>query len=202
MRSLSSSSLLCAFKLYLIVCRLYVCCSLFSAFPAEKSCGYAVPYYNFTGHRTKLLEFSSNLEEKDSATLGPSTRTLSQSSSVQATAPSSHLHCSNSGNVPTPNGSGLFHYWGLKNSASLDGLPALYIGEMYAKYFRLDPYALKPFVPKKIKDGHAVGNFDIGKAKAVAALKIVAETATDARFSLGVLLGMGIMFFTQQNRAR
>jgi len=127
------------------------------------SCGYAVPYYNFTGHRTKLLESFSNLEEKDSAILGPSTRIFSQSSSARATAsPSSHLDCSNSGNAPTPNDSGLFHYWGLKNSASLDGLPALYIGEKYAKYFRLDPYALKPFVPKKIKDGHAVGNFDIG----------------------------------------
>jgi hypothetical protein len=160
---------------------------LSSALSRRKSCGYAVPYYKFTGHRTKLLEFFADLEEKDSAVIGASMSTLLPSSPTLSTA-SSPSDASITRGAATPSNSGLFHYWGLKNGASIDGLPALYVGEHYAKYFRLDPHALKPFGPKKYKKGyHTVGNSI--RAKAVGALKIVVENMADPRFSLGFLLG-------------
>lgn len=96
-----------------------------------------------------------------------------------------------------PSNGGLFHYWGLKNGASIDGLPALYIGEHYAKYFRLDPYALKPFAPKK---HDTVGNRI--KTKAAGALKVIVENIADSRFALGVFFGAGIVFAVQKVRAK
>ena len=69
----------------------------------------------------------------------------------------------------------------------------MYIGEKYAKHFRLDPYALKPFVPKEKKGSYVVGKSGSCNGKASAALEVVKETIVDVKFSLGVLFGMGLM---------
>lgn len=41
---------------------------------------------------------------------------------------------------------GFWYRIGKDNAVSVDGLPAMYVGEKLAKFFRLDPYASKPFV--------------------------------------------------------
>ena len=61
-----------------------------------QSCGYAVPYYAFQGHRTKLLDFYEKRELADRAT-----------------------------NADCPPDNGLRAYWALKNLKSIDGLEGL-----------------------------------------------------------------------------
>lgn len=62
-------------------------------------------------------------------------------------------------------------------------MPALYIGEQYAKHFRLDPTSLSPFVPKKTAVQRAVG------------------TVVDVKFLVGVLVGvLGVLLNTSMGR--
>jgi hypothetical protein len=60
------------------------------------SCGYAVPYYTFQGHRTKLLDYYDKKESADRAA-----------------------------GAECPSDDGLKAYWALKNLKSIDGLDGL-----------------------------------------------------------------------------
>ncbi|KAF9020884.1 hypothetical protein BDZ89DRAFT_1093623 [Hymenopellis radicata] len=66
------------------------------------SCGYAVPYYNFVGHRTRLLEFCERLEQVENAE-------------------------DENGNGK---GVGLRQYWIKNNLQSIDGLPGMVSGHV------------------------------------------------------------------------
>lgn len=126
-----------------------------------------MPFYKFTGHRTQLLEHFDKLETKD------------------AQAPD--------GRADT----GLLHYWGWKNSASVDGLPALFIGEQYAQYFKLDPFALSPFVPKKDKPKAITGGGQDPVAAKVALMRDVLRNIVDVRFLLGLVVGAVLMMLRE-----
>lgn len=67
------------------------------------SCGYAVPFYQFVGHRHELIRFFDKREVADR----------------RAVEEGSAEHQAN----------GLKAYWALKNSSSLDGLPGLQIAQ-------------------------------------------------------------------------
>lgn len=59
------------------------------------------------------------------------------------------------------------HYWALKNAASIDGQPAMKIGEYYSTKWNVDPLALKPFAKKhkrlnNVKQKLTEPNFVVG----------------------------------------
>jgi hypothetical protein len=76
-------------------------CDLSSTVELEQSCGYAVPFFDFKSHRTRLLAWAAKKEEKDIAAAGDS---------------EDHV----SGFVD-----GLKRCWNTKNTKSLDGLTGL-----------------------------------------------------------------------------
>ncbi|KAF8320028.1 hypothetical protein DL93DRAFT_2074347 [Clavulina sp. PMI_390] len=130
------------------------------------SCGYAVPRYEFIGHRTQLLEYFDKIENKEKPRIPES-------------------EAGDRGDM--------YHYWGTKNSASVDGLPGLYIAEKCASYFDINPYALKPFAKNK-KTGQGKSSI-FGRAYQLSVKQgqaVVAELL-DVRFLLGLVFGIIIM---------
>ena len=70
---------------------------LFLAYMYTQSCGYAVPYYDFRGHRNALLDYFDKRELADQKDASAHSET------------------------------GLKAYWELKNMQSIDGIPGLRI---------------------------------------------------------------------------
>lgn len=71
-----------------------------SLLDVPQSCGYSVPFYQFVGHRTKLLQYASRLERID-------------------------LKAAETGEAAGVAEGGLKDYWSKKNLQSIDGLPGL-----------------------------------------------------------------------------
>ncbi|KAL0959270.1 hypothetical protein HGRIS_014541 [Hohenbuehelia grisea] len=79
---------------------------LIDVFKVSTSCGYAVPFYKFTGHRSQLLELNARKEGLDRS---------AEEAAEASGDPSSVQRAERS----------LKRYWAEKNKYSLDGLPEL-----------------------------------------------------------------------------
>ncbi|KAF5309058.1 hypothetical protein D9619_013586 [Psilocybe cf. subviscida] len=78
------------------------------------TCGYAVPFYQFLGHRTRLIDWAAKKEAVDIQD--------------ELTEISSPTTASSSSTIPDDdrplNPEGMRHWWQMRNLRSLDGLPA------------------------------------------------------------------------------
>ncbi|KAJ8515107.1 hypothetical protein ONZ45_g7417 [Pleurotus djamor] len=125
------------------------------------SCGYAVPFYDFKSHRTRLLEGLTRYQNKDrDAELG--------------------LDSSTASSPPRP-AQGLKWYWTENNLHSLDGLPAL---ETAHESLQLFEPVTKPFKKDDISEkseGVATGSIRSplidGKVVVAFALGMIAATS-------------------------
>ncbi|KAL5534832.1 hypothetical protein ACEPAG_1297 [Sanghuangporus baumii] len=133
------------------------------------SCGYSVPYYDFKGDRTQLLEYFQRVEAK--------------------TNPNSETPCSDNG---------MREYWATKNTHSIDGLPSVQYApnsketptstwskeeerkksEERVKLHRKQSYA--------VGNGHAVQDGDVIDAEKSAVVNENAGTRLVAAFAMGV----------------
>ncbi|PRQ70337.1 hypothetical protein AAT19DRAFT_11086 [Rhodotorula toruloides] len=77
------------------------------------SCGYAVPFMEFVGERSRLKDHFTPYELSDASYLSTHPPPSPSSSPTQTVAP------------PSENPKGLAAYWKLKNAESVDGLPGL-----------------------------------------------------------------------------
>ena len=82
----------------------------------HQSCGYQVPFYEFVGHRTRLLEWGARLEKLDICADSESKRS----------------------------DKGMRNYWATTNEKSIDGLPGM-LTAMNAPDSFLDGERLGPF---------------------------------------------------------
>ncbi|KAF9559102.1 hypothetical protein CPC08DRAFT_709116 [Agrocybe pediades] len=76
------------------------------------TCGYAVPYYQFVGHRTQLMDWAAMKEGVDQQDV----------KDLPAPQPTT---TETAGKVMGINPKGMRHWWQLHNITSIDGLPAL-----------------------------------------------------------------------------
>ncbi|KAF9477536.1 hypothetical protein BDN70DRAFT_934163 [Pholiota conissans] len=82
------------------------------------TCGYAVPFYKFIGHRTQLINWAAKKESNDQKLPGIDNAiddTLAQTSSSSAVIATSSM---------SMNPNGMKQWWQSHNLLSLDGLPA------------------------------------------------------------------------------
>ena len=83
----------------------------------NQTCGYAVPYYQFVGHRSQLIDWAEKREAIDK-----------QSAVASSSPPSSEFKIPLApitiDNRPKANPNGMIHWWQSHNLTSLDGLPA------------------------------------------------------------------------------
>ncbi|KAF7419524.1 hypothetical protein PC9H_002115 [Pleurotus ostreatus] len=126
------------------------------------SCGYAVPYYDFKGHRSKLVDMSipmQNLDRDAELALDPST--LSE--------------------PPRPK-KGLKSYWAENNATSLDGLPALLYAQTSTRLFN-------PVSPAPKKDGVSATPKDAAKVTkgGETVATILDNLKVPLAFTLGIL---------------
>jgi len=83
----------------------------------NQTCGYAVPYYQFVGHRSQLIDWAEKREAIDE-----------QDAVAPPSPPSSEFKIPLApiaiDNRPKANPNGMIHWWQSRNLTSLDGLPA------------------------------------------------------------------------------
>ncbi|KAF4566180.1 hypothetical protein EYR36_011595 [Pleurotus pulmonarius] len=141
------------------------CPAFVNFFPSSmQSCGYAVPYYDFKGHRSKLVDMSIPMQDLDrDAELALDSSTLSE--------------------PPRPK-KGLKSYWAENNATSLDGLPALLYAQTSTRLFNPASPAAKPK-----KDGASANPKDVAKvAKGdTTAATILDNLKVPLAFTLGIL---------------
>ena len=83
----------------------------------NQTCGYAVPYYQFVGHRSQLIDWAEKREaiDKQDAAAPPSPPSSGSNIPLAPIAID---------NRPKANPNGMIHWWQSRNLTSLDGLPA------------------------------------------------------------------------------
>lgn len=83
----------------------------------NQTCGYAVPYYQFVGHRSQLIDWAEKREAIDIKNAVASSSPSSSSFQI----PFSPIPI---GDRPKANPNGMIHWWQSRNLTSIDGLPA------------------------------------------------------------------------------
>jgi hypothetical protein len=91
-----------------------------SSIAQRQSCGYAVPFFDFKAHRTRLLTWAQKKEELDCKATEGATR--EESGLVE----------------------GLKRYWNTKNLRSLDGLEGLTVAPYTSDPFPVKDLSYKP----------------------------------------------------------
>ncbi|KAF9043003.1 hypothetical protein BJ165DRAFT_1331510, partial [Panaeolus papilionaceus] len=84
-------------------------------FKVATTCGYAVPYYNFVGHRSQLVDWAAKKELADiDDTASSSSSPTAEKTSQTAEDPTS---------PPSYDVKGMKYWWVTRNLRSIDGLP-------------------------------------------------------------------------------
>lgn len=148
-------------------------CTSHSDLTKRQSCGYTVPYYEFKGDRTVLLEYLDKLEKSDQAFEATGTEvSTNRDSSVSDREERAEK--------------GLRAYWLKNNVKSMDGLPGV-TSAPYAKPTPQSTWKLtgKPETGKY--DNEAASTTSVVRGKAMVGSQ---DAKLVAAFSLGVLVTM------------
>jgi len=126
-------------------------------FKVATTCGYSVPYYEFKGHRTQLLEWAAKKESTDriSELTPPNYQQQQQLRQETVAGVSSAVSVPSRPSLPD---TGMKRWWEERNVKSLDGLPGLGLAHLSRQIFRSKPIAKKTVYEVT---GSIKGNLDV-----------------------------------------